>query len=119
MFFSALVTKMGNSCRSTSCVGEALAHLVFGEFALVEVEGHEPFVVLGNRLDERVVERVGLLAERGVDLLRLERAAAVFGKVELLHQQHVDDGARALPARDLHDGGAAPEAVLDLRHEVR
>ena len=76
---------------------QPLAHLVLGQLAFLEVQFHQAFVVFGNAFDKFIVQGIGLLPKCRVDLM--QRRLALFIEGDLLHQQHVDDGAAAFPAR--------------------
>jgi hypothetical protein len=65
-------------------IAQALPHLVLGKLPLLEVELHEALIVLGDVLDQLVVQPVRLLPILRGDLLDGHRAAAV--ELQLLHQ---------------------------------
>ncbi len=85
---------------------QSVADVVLREGALLEVELHERFVVLGGRFDQLLVEGLGAFELRSRNLQLLAVAVVVLEAVHL-HEQHVDESVESGALIDgiLHDDG--------------
>ncbi len=86
-----------------------------------EVRLHQLVVVLGDRVDQRVMRGMRRVGEVGGDLADRERLAEIVVVGDRLHLDEVDDAAVLilLADRQLHRNRVGPEAVAHRRHRVQ
>ncbi len=88
---------------------QSAANIVLRECTLLEVEFHQPLVMLGGGLHEYVVKLGGAFGLRSRDFELLARTILI-GKLVHLHHQHVDKRVETRTGVQgiLHDHGTNP-----------